>query len=75
MVQSNGQGSASCGRDLEAARVPGAAASIYQFFDREQANVELVSLSESALTAERNGRTRWTPGEAGVEFVILAAGT
>ena len=46
---------------------PVAAASAYRFFDREQVNVELVSLAEVPLTAERNRRVRRTP-QAGVEF-------
>ena len=47
---------------------PEAAASIYQFFgQRQQLNVELVSLSEVALKAARNGRARWTP-EPGLKF-------
>ena len=49
---------------------PAAAASIYQFFDRDQLNIQLVSLSESPLNAVRNGRLRWSP-EAGVNFVTL----
>ena len=49
---------------------PAAAASIYQFFDRDQLNIQLVSLSESPLNAVRNGRLRWSP-EAGVTFVTL----
>ena len=52
---------------------PEAAASIYQFFDREQINIELVSLSESPLNAVRNGRLRWSP-EAGVTFASLPDG-
>ena len=46
---------------------PEAAASIYRFFNRNYLNVELVSLSEEPLVAERNGRVRWTPA-AGIEF-------
>ena len=46
---------------------PLAAASAYRFFDRQQVNVELVSLAESPLEVERAGRVRWTP-QAGVEF-------
>jgi hypothetical protein len=49
---------------------PEAAASIYQFFHRNQLNIELVSLSEVPLEAKRNGRVRWTP-EAGVKFAPL----
>lgn len=49
---------------------PEAAASIYQFFDRKQLNVELVSLSEFPLKAHRNGRVRWTP-KAGITFARL----
>jgi hypothetical protein len=49
---------------------PAAAASIYQFFHRDQLNVELVSLSEVPLEAKRNGKVRWTP-EAGVKFEAL----
>jgi hypothetical protein len=52
---------------------PEAAASIYQFFDRDQINIELVSLSESPLNAVRNGRLRWSP-EAGVVFSSLPGG-
>ena len=52
---------------------PEAASSIYQFFDRKQLNVELVSLSEVPLRAERNGRLRWSP-EAGVTFAPLPGG-
>lgn len=50
---------------------PEAAASIYQMFHRNQLNVELVSLSESPLKAERNSKVRWAP-EAGVEFKPLS---
>lgn len=51
---------------------PVASASIYQFFDnRKRVSVELVSLSEAPLKADRNGRLRWTP-EAGVKFVPFA---
>ncbi len=46
---------------------PQAAASINRFFDREQINVELVSLSENSLMGTRNRKVRWTPN-AGVEF-------
>jgi hypothetical protein len=46
---------------------PEAAASIYRFFDREQVNIELVSLSEAPLHAIRNNKLRWAP-EASVEF-------
>jgi hypothetical protein len=46
---------------------PEVASSIYQFFNRRQLNVELVSLSEVPLKADRNGRLRWSP-EAGVSF-------
>jgi hypothetical protein len=49
---------------------PEAVASIYKFFDREQINIELVSLSEFPYEARRNGRLRWTP-EAGVAFKAL----
>jgi hypothetical protein len=49
---------------------PEAAASIYQFFERKQLNVELVSLSEAPLEAKRNGKVRWSP-EAGVKFAPL----
>lgn len=52
---------------------PEAAASIYQFFHMKQLNIELVSLSETPLKAERNGRVRWTP-EAGVKFAPLTGG-
>jgi hypothetical protein len=52
---------------------PEAAASIYQFFHMAQLNIELVSLSESALTAKRNDKVRWSP-EAGVKFAALADG-
>jgi hypothetical protein len=52
---------------------PEAAASIYQFFDRKQINIELVSLSESSLAANRNGRLRWSP-DPGVKFVPLPEG-
>ena len=52
---------------------PEAAASIYQFFDRDQINIELVSLSESPLNAVRNGRLRWSP-DAGVTFASLPGG-
>ncbi len=46
---------------------PEAVASIYKFFDREQINVELVSLSEFSLHVRRNNRLRWTP-EVGIAF-------
>ncbi len=49
---------------------PAAIASIYQFFDRQQINIELVSLSELPLEARRNKRVRWTPG-AGLKFKPL----
>ena len=49
---------------------PEATASIYQFFDRKQLNIELVSLSEAPLKANRNGKLRWTP-EAGVKFAPI----
>lgn len=52
---------------------PEAVASIYQFFHRKQLNVELVSLSEAPLNAERSGKVRWTP-EAGVKFASLSGG-
>jgi hypothetical protein len=52
---------------------PEAAASIYQFFHRKQLNVELVSLTEAPLKAERNGKVRWSP-EAGLKFAALAGG-
>jgi hypothetical protein len=52
---------------------PEAIASIYQFFNRKQLNVELVSLSEVPLRANRNARLRWSP-QAGVEFVALPGG-
>jgi hypothetical protein len=52
---------------------PEAAASIYQFFNRKQLNVELVSLSEVPLRANRNARLRWSP-EAGVTFAALPGG-
>ena len=52
---------------------PEAAASIYQFFHREQINVELVSLSEAPLKANRNDRLRWSP-EAGVKFAAFPGG-
>ena len=52
---------------------PEAAASIYQFFHRKQLNIELVSLSEAALKADRNGRLRWSP-EAGLRFAALPGG-
>jgi hypothetical protein len=52
---------------------PEAAASIYQFFDRDQLNIELVSLSEAPLRAERNSRLRWSP-EAGVRYQSLTGG-
>jgi hypothetical protein len=52
---------------------PEAAASIYQFFNRRQLNVELVSLSEVPLRADRNGRLRWSP-EAGLHFAALPGG-
>src|SRR5206468_927046 len=50
--------------------VPEATASAYQFFNRKQLNIELVSLSEVPLTANRNGRVRWAP-EAGLKFAPL----
>jgi hypothetical protein len=49
---------------------PEAAASIYQFFHKNQLNVELVSLSQMPLKADRNGRLRWSP-EAGVTLAPL----
>ena len=49
---------------------PEAAASIYQFFDRKQVNVELVSLSETPLRAMRNDHLRWSP-DAGVKFMAI----
>jgi hypothetical protein len=49
---------------------PEAAASIYQFFDRKQNNVELVSLCESPLRATRSGRLRWSP-DAGIRFMAV----
>jgi hypothetical protein len=49
---------------------PEAAASIYQLFHLKQINIELVSLSEAALSAKRNDRVRWTP-EPGVKFAPL----
>jgi hypothetical protein len=50
---------------------PAAAASAYQFFgQRKDLNVELVSLSDVPLKAERNGRLRWSP-EAGVKFAAI----
>lgn len=52
---------------------PEVAASIYQFFERKQLNIELVSLSQVPLKAERNGKVRWTP-EAGVKFEPLPGG-
>jgi hypothetical protein len=52
---------------------PEAICSIYQFFFRNQLNIELVSLSEAPLTAVRNGRVRWSP-EAGVKFAPLPGG-
>jgi hypothetical protein len=52
---------------------PEAAASIYQFFHRKQLNIELVSLAEMPLQAERNGRLRWAP-EAGLKFAGLPGG-
>jgi hypothetical protein len=53
---------------------PEAAASPYQFFDqRKRVNIELVSLSETPLTAKRNDKVRWTP-EAGVTFSPLPDG-
>lgn len=52
---------------------PEAAGSIYQFFNRKQLNIELVSLAEAPLKAERNGRVRWTP-EAGVKYAPLPGG-
>jgi hypothetical protein len=60
-----------------AAGCPEVAASIYQFFDRKQLNVELVSLAVSLaavpLRADRNGRLRWSP-DAGVQFAALPGG-
>src|SRR5262245_2816415 len=56
-----------------AAGCPEAATSIYQFFDRKQLNVELVSLSAAPLRADRNGRLRWSP-DAGVKFAELPGG-
>jgi hypothetical protein len=52
---------------------PEAVASIYEFFDRQQINIELVSLSESALVAKRNQKVRWTPGP-GLKFVTIPDG-
>ena len=52
---------------------PEAVASIYQFFHKKQLNVELVSLSEVPLKANRNARLRWTP-EAGVKFAAILGG-
>jgi hypothetical protein len=52
---------------------PEATASIYQFFHKPQLNIELVSLSEVPLKAERNGRVRWSP-EAGLKFAALPGG-
>jgi hypothetical protein len=49
---------------------PEVAASAYQFFNRKQLNIELVSLSEVPLKADRNGRLRWSP-EAGVSFKAI----
>ena len=49
---------------------PEAAASIYQFFNRKQLNIELVSMSEVALKGTRSKRVRWTP-EAGLKFQAL----
>ena len=49
---------------------PEAAASIYQFFNRKQLNVELISLAEVPLTGTRNKKVRWTP-EAGLKFQPL----
>jgi hypothetical protein len=49
---------------------PEAAVSAYQFFNRKQLNVELVSLSDVPLSAKRNDKARWAP-EAGVEFKPL----
>lgn len=49
---------------------PAAVASVYQFFDRKQINIELVSLSESALEAKRNQRVRWAPGP-GIKFAPI----
>jgi hypothetical protein len=52
---------------------PEAAASAYQLFTRKQLNIELVTLAEVPLKAERNGKVRWTPG-AGVKFAPLPDG-
>ena len=52
---------------------PEAAASIYKFFERKLLNIELVSLSEAPLKANRNNRVRWSP-EAGVKFEPLPGG-
>jgi hypothetical protein len=52
---------------------PEVAASIYQFFHKNQLNIELVSLSEVPLKAERNNRLRWSP-EAGVKYAALPDG-
>jgi hypothetical protein len=52
---------------------PEVAASIYQFFHKKQLNVELVSLAEVPLKADRNGRLRWSP-EAGVKYAPLPGG-
>jgi hypothetical protein len=49
---------------------PEAISSAYQMFHRKQLNVELVSLSEAALTGKRNDKVRWSPG-AGVTFAPL----
>jgi hypothetical protein len=49
---------------------PEVAASAYQFFERKQLNIELVSLSEVPLKGNRNDRLRWSP-EAGVKFAAL----
>jgi hypothetical protein len=51
-------------------RCPEAMTSIYRFFDRKQINAELVSLSESSLSAERSGKKRWQT-EPGVKFAVL----
>jgi hypothetical protein len=52
---------------------PEATASVYQFFHRNQLNIELVSLSEAPLEARRNGRVRWSPGP-GLKYAPLPGG-
>jgi hypothetical protein len=51
-------------------KCPAALGSIYRYFDRNQINVELVSLLDAPLVAERSGVVRWRSG-AGVKYLPL----